>query len=324
MLLWRPIVMDPFVDLIHLLRPTATAWGSLEGSGQWGFSFRKRDDLLFFWLARGQCQLFRPHEAPVLLKSDDLILIRTSTPFSIASGPGAKLLDSEEEVRRSGSTKLVIGDGLRTDVIVRGGRFDFDTANEDLLTSMLPPLVHVAAENTYSSRIRSLMEMNQAESEAPGPGSTYIIAQLMELILIEILRSESSRYGNEQIGLFAGLADSVTSRALSAMHSRPSRDWTVAELAKLSAVSRSTFATRFQKRVGLGPIEYLQKWRMAIAKDELRSGRRSIGEIALAIGFQASSAFSAAFTRFEGCSPKRYAEIARTKEVNSLRTDKSR
>ena len=312
MLFWRPkSLMDPFVDLIQLLRPKATAWARLEASGPWGFSFRKRDDLLFFWIARGQCQLFRSNEAPVLLKSDDLVLICTSSPFSISSGPGAKVLDSEDEVRKSGSTKLVVGDGLKTDVIVHGGRFDFDTANKDLLAGMLPPLVHVAAENTSSSRIRSLMEMNRAESESPGPGSRYIIARLMELILVEILRNESLRIGDEQIGLFAGLADSVTSPALSAMHGKPNHDWTVAELARLAMVSRSTFATRFQKRVGVGPIEYLQKWRIALAKDELRLGHRSIGEIALAVGFQVPSAFSAAFTRAEGCSPKQYAEMTR-------------
>ncbi len=58
---------------------------------------------------------------------------------------------------------------------------------------------------------------------------------------------------------FAGLADQVTARAFSAMHSQPSRAWTVAELTRLSIVSRSTFATLFQERVGLGSIEYLQE-----------------------------------------------------------------
>ncbi|WP_446745371.1 AraC family transcriptional regulator [Silvibacterium acidisoli] len=310
--------MDPFVDLIQLLRPKATAWGRLESSERWGFSFRKRDDLLFFWLARGECQLILPHAEPLHLKQDDLILLRASTPFTIASDADVQPRDVEDEVSRSGSNNLIVGNRERADVILHGGRFDFDTANEDLLTSMLPPLVHVAAEDTSSSRVRSLMQMNHDESEASGPGSAYIIARLMELILIEILRGESLRVGKEQIGLFAGLADSVTSRALAAMHSEPGRNWTVAELARLSMVSRSTFATRFQKRVGMGPIEYLQHWRMALAKDELRLGRRSIGEIALAVGFQASSAFSAAFTRAEGYSPKRFAEIARTaKDIDS-------
>jgi AraC-like DNA-binding protein len=50
---------------------------------------------------------------------------------------------------------------------------------------------------------------------------------------------------------------------------------------------------------------------MALAKDELTQGARSIGEIAYAIGFQSSSAFTTSFTRMVGCSPKRYAQQAR-------------
>ena len=34
--------------------------------------------------------------------------------------------------------------------------------------------------------------------------------------------------------------------------------------------------------MGLGPIEYLQRWRMALAKDQLKSGTRGVGEIASA------------------------------------------
>jgi AraC-like DNA-binding protein len=95
--------------------------------------------------------------------------------------------------------------------------------------------------------------------------------------------------------------------ALSAMHGDIARDWTVASLARLCGVSRSKFATRFRDIVGMAPIEYLQHWRMAHAKDELRLGTKSIGTIALAMGFQSLSAFSTAFTRVVGCSPRRFA-----------------
>jgi hypothetical protein len=57
--------------------------------------------------------------------------------------------------------------------------------------------------------------------------------------------------------------------------------WTVSSLARLCGVSRSTFAARFRAIVGTGPIEYLLHWRMALAKDELSRGTRSIGEIGL-------------------------------------------
>ncbi len=55
--------------------------------------------------------------------------------------------------------------------------------------------------------------------------------------------------------------------------------------------------------MGLGPIEYLTNWRVALAKDELSCGTKSIGEIAVSVGFHSSSAFSTAFTRAVGCSP---------------------
>jgi len=298
--------MDPFLDLIRLLRPRATLWGRIDGAGRWGVGFRKRDDLLFCWLERGACQLTRPRRAPVPLQADDFVLIRSSTPFALTSDPRIEPEDSETIVAATHSTGIKLGTGTDAPVTLHGGRFVFDTANEDLLTGLLPPLVHVAASDMSSARVRALLSMNEAESRQPGPGSEFIIARLMELILVEILRSQALRVDPAHRGLLAGLADPVTARALSAMHRDVARGWTVSDLARLCGASRSTFAARFRNVVGTGPIDYLLHWRMAVAKDELRRGTRSIGEIALAVGFRSSSAFSTAFTRAVGCSPKRF------------------
>lgn len=303
--------MDPFLDLIRLLRPRATLWGGINGVGRWGVSFRKRDDLLFCWVERGECQLTRPLVAPVRLQSDDFILIRSTTPFTLTSDPTIEPEDSETVVAATMDTVLKLGEGADSPVTLRGGRFVFDTANEELLTGLLPSLVHIASGDTSSLRVCALLKMNETESLNPGPGSEFVIARLMELILVEILRCEALRVKPEPAGLLPGLADPVTARALSAMHRDVARDWTVADLARLCGASRSAFAVRFRQIVGTGPIEYLLHWRMALAKDELRLGTRSIGEIALAIGFQPSSAFSTAFTRAVGCSPKRFAVSTR-------------
>jgi AraC-like DNA-binding protein len=201
---------------------------------------------------------------------------------------------------------MKLGEGTDSPVTLHGGRFVFDTANEDLLTGLLPTMVHVAAGDKSSWRVRVLLRINEAESLQPEIGSKFMIARLMELVLFEILRDKSPAANQEQSGLLAGLADPITARALSAMHGNVAHDWTVGDIARLSGVSRSTLAGRFRKIVGTGPIEYLLHWRMALAKDELRRGTRSIGEIALAIGFRSSSAFSTAFTRAVGCSPKRF------------------
>lgn len=303
--------MDPFLDLIRLLRPRATLLGAgLDAFGRWGLSFQKRDDLLFCWVERGECLLTRPDCAPVRVQTGDFVLIRTSTSFTLTSDPTMAPVDSGVAVAAAKRHRLILGEGAESPMTLHAGKFVFDTANEDLLMALLPALVHITRGDAASDRVRSLLAMSEMESRSPGPGSEFIIVRLIELLLVEILRSNKMQLDKEPTGLLAGLADPVTARALAAMHKEVAYAWTVADLAKLCSVSRSSFAARFRAVLGVGPIEYLQHWRMALAKDELRLGRRSIGDIALAIGFQSQSAFSTAFTRAVGCAPKRYGAVA--------------
>ena len=254
----------------------------------------------------------RSHIDSVLLQTGDFALIRTSSPFSLTSDPELEPEDSETIVASMGSTELVVGESAGPLVVLRCGRFVFDTANEALLWSFLPSLLHVKAggsdERESSWRIRSLLEMNDAEGQHPGAGSEVVVSRLMELTLLEVLRSEVPRLAPGTKGLLSGLADPVVAKALSAMHHEVARAWTVAGLAKLCGVSRSTFATRFRDVMGVGPIEYLTAWRIAVAKDKLRYGAETVGEIAMSVGFQSSSAFSTAFSRIAGCSPKQFAK----------------
>lgn len=303
--------MDPLLDLIRLLRPRAALFGGgLDAVGQWGLGFRKRDDLLFCWLEQGECQLIRPDSAPVFLRQGDFLLIRTVTPFALTSDPSIDPTDSETAVAAAKNVRLSLGQGIDRPVTLHAGKFIFDTANEDMLAGLLPPLVHIASGDTSTARVRTLLTMNEMEAREPGPASEFIIVRLIELILVEIMRGDRWRVGTESTGLLAGLADPVTARALAAMHHDVAHDWTVDELARLCGVSRTRFATKFREIVGRAPIDYLLHWRMAFAKDELRRGKKSISEIAFAIGFQSASAFSTAFTRAVGCSPKRFARLS--------------
>ena len=298
--------MDPFLDLIRLLRPTAMLTAGLYATGRWGVSFRQRDDVLFCWVESGECLLVRADAAPLRLQAGDFVLVRTTTPFVLTSDSSVAPEDSETIVAATQDPVLRLDGGVGASTGLRGGRFVFDTTNEQLLTGLLPSLVHVSRDDSSSWRVQSLLKLNETESAVPGPGSDFIVTRLVEVILVELLRQEALRVDREQTGLLAGLGDPVTSRALSAMHGDVAHAWTVASLARSCNVSRSTFAAHFRKVVGVGPIDYLLRWRMTLAKDELRRGVRSSGEIAFAIGFQSSSAFSTAFTKATGCSPREY------------------
>ena len=108
-------------------------------------------------------------------------------------------------------------------------------------------------------------------------------------------------------GLLCGLADPRLAQALRQLHGDPAKPWTVAQLAKKAALSRSAFFERFTRAVGQPPMEYLLAWRMAVAKELLRGRELSIGQVAERVGYGSASTFSTAFSRCVGRAPGRYA-----------------
>jgi len=90
------------------------------------------------------------------------------------------------------------------------------------------------------------------------------------------------------------------------MHAQPGTRWTVAKLASAAGLSRSSFAARFEARLGVAPLEYLLQWRMQRARHALRSGTAPIGRLASELGYASESAFGNAFKRFFGRAPKSY------------------
>lgn len=297
--------MDPFVDFIQLLRPQATLWSRVETSGTWGLSFQPHDDVLFCWVEQGACYLVRQDSEPLAMGTNDFVLVRASVPFAFASSDAAMMTDSESTITGAGAVAR-LGTDARVDTVLRGGKFVFNTVNEQLLTGLLPEVTHVAASAEASERVRALLAMNEAECSRSGVGSDFVIARLMELILVEVLRTPNSEREGWQAGMLAGLRDPVISRALMGLHGDVARPWTTEMLARHCGTSRSALAERFARVVGYGPIAYLQQWRIAVAKEQLRRGHRTVGEIALLVGFQSSSAFSTAFKRAVGCSPSEF------------------
>jgi AraC-like DNA-binding protein len=77
----------------------------------------------------------------------------------------------------------------------------------------------------------------------------------------------------------------------------------VDELARGAALSRSALAERFTALVGEPPIQYLLRWRLALAARELRSGSDPISRIAERSGYESEAAFSRAFKREFGVPP---------------------
>ena len=182
-----------------------------------------------------------------------------------------------------------------------GGYFDFASPDASLLVSLLPALVHVRGVERLSVLVRLVGE----ESRAQRSGRELVLTRLVEVLLVEALRSA---HGDDAPpGLLRGLADARLAVAIRHMHGHPARPWTMAQLAKKAALSRSAFFERFTRAVGMPPMEYLLAWRMSVAKDLLRRNELSVAEVAERVGYGSASTFSTAFSRYEGQSPGRFA-----------------
>ena len=149
--------------------------------------------------------------------------------------------------------------------------------------------------------------MLSEDSKAERPGRELVLARLFETMLLEALRAVPGE--DAPPGLLSGLADSRLAAALRLMHSDPARPWSVEQLAKKAALSRSAFYERFTRAVGLAPMEYLLAWRMAVAKDLLRREELGLSEVAERVGYASASTFSTAFSRHVGQAPRRYARM---------------
>lgn len=136
------------------------------------------------------------------------------------------------------------------------GHCSFGSPDAALLVALLPQLVHVRGE----PRLATLVHMVGEEARAQRPAREVALAWLLEVLLIEALRSSAGTGASP--GLLRGLADPRLASAIRALHARPTRPWTVAELAKEAALSRSAFLERFDRTVGAAPMEYLRAWRL--------------------------------------------------------------
>ncbi|MCT4965149.1 helix-turn-helix transcriptional regulator, partial [Pseudomonas aeruginosa] len=85
----------------------------------------------------------------------------------------------------------------------------------------------------------------------------------------------------------------------------PAADWSLGDAARRLGVSPRTLTRAFQRETGLSFVQWLRRMRLLASLDALAAGH-SILEVALDLGYDSQSAFSAMFRRTLGVSPSLY------------------
>lgn len=293
---------DPLSEVIALLRPRTVFSKRISGAGRWGVRYSQFGQPSFCAVLEGSCRLAVDGELPRTLEAGDFVLLPATPGFTMSSFDQVTSEHIDPKLATAPTGEVRHGRrGGRPDVCMLGGYFVFDSPDAALWVSLLPTLVHVRGVERLSILVRLVGE----ESIERRPGRELVLARLVEVLLIEALRSTPG--ADAPSGLLRGLGDAQLASALRRMHGQLTRSWTVAQLAKTAALSRSTFFERFVRTIGLPPMEYLLAWRMAVAKDLLRRRELGIAEIAERVGYGSASTFSTAFSRHVGQPPSHYA-----------------
>ncbi|TDC40235.1 AraC family transcriptional regulator [Micromonospora sp. 15K316] len=295
--------MDPLEEVLALVGVTSRLSAAFAAGGRWAVRFDPPDGVKFNAVRRGNCLLTVDGvPEPVALAPGDCFLLTRPRAFTLAGDPdtppepaGPIFRAAVEGVARAGA-----GD----DAFLIGGAFSFTERARTLLLDALPPVIHVPAATPEAATVRWAVGEIDAELRATPLGGTLVAEHLALVMLIRILRLHLARTGGS--GWLAGLADPVLGPALRAMHAHPAQPWTVAELARVAAVSRSTLAARFREVVGRSPLEYLTGWRIELAADRIRRSDDTLASIARAVGYGSESALSVAFKRTTGVTPRAY------------------
>ncbi|WP_455925537.1 AraC family transcriptional regulator [Pseudomonas putida] len=187
----------------------------------------------------------------------------------------------------------------QVDVVVC--RFWFDASSFQAMVFALPWLIHIkqADAAAWSEGILHFMLLEANDTQ---PGGTLMVSRLIDLIVIRLLRTWVQQ--GEASGWLRALADARVARALKAIHEAPGQQWSIAGLAALAGMSRSSFCERFNTLVGRPPLRYQNEWRLTLARSMLLKGGRRVGEVGFAIGYGSEAAFSRAYKAFFGRSPR--------------------
>ena len=293
---------DPLSEVIALLQPRTVFSKRISGAGRWGVRYSEYGQPSFCAVLEGRCLLAVDGHPALTLEVGDFVLLPATPGFTLSGFEPVTPERIDPKVTASPTGEVRHGTrGGRPDVRLLGGYFVFDSPDAALLVSLLPAVLHVRGANRLTVLVRLVGE----ESGERKPGRDLVLTRLVEVLLIEALRSASGEHAPP--GLLRGLADPRLAPAIRLMHDRLGHSWTVEQLAKRAALSRSAFYERFTRIVGVTPMEYLLAWRMAIAKNLLRHHDVGLAEVAERVGYGSASTFSTAFSRHVGQPPGRYA-----------------
>jgi AraC-like DNA-binding protein len=193
------------------------------------------------------------------------------------------------------------------------GTYNFEGEVSRRLLDTLPSQL-VLRHDEWQTPVLRLLAAEMLRDEA---GQDAVLDRLLDLLLIDAVRTYLDRAEQAAPGWYRAQRDPVVAQALRLLQGSPAEAWTVGALAIQTRVSRATLARRFAEAVGQPPMEFLTQWRLTLAADLLLDPQETVASVARTVGYGSPYALSAAFKRERGISPHQHRTAQRRRVASA-------
>ena len=306
--------MDPVSDALRAVRLTGAYFYLVEAAGPWAVASVPARELVprilpeaehliaYHILVAGEIWGAIEGEPPVRMREGDVMLFPQGDAHVMSSGEGVGMHSARTTAASARYPEtLGLGPEAERDTTLVCGYLGCDVRPFNPVLTSLPR--QMLLTRVASGWLSQFPQQVVTESRAGRVGSGSMLTRMAELMFIEVVRRHVEQMTPEQTGWLAGLRDDVVGPAIAQLHAQPAHPWTLDELARTIASSRSVLAERFTRIVGVAPMLYLTRWRLQLAAERLARGSAKVAAIGAQVGYDSEAAFSRAFKRETGHSP---------------------
>jgi len=274
-------------------------------SQPWGVKIPAIPNSTMFHLSlNGQARI-RIGEHNLALQAGDFILLPHGQGHEIVdsnNSPAVNLFDQElQKISEHYETLTIKGNGPSSTTLC--GTVLFDGEISRALFSSMPEYILISGDSPAYPLIKTMVDAIQQEATSQAYAASLIISRLADVLILQSIRVWIAQVSENQPGWLLAHTDKRLAPAIAQIHGDPAAPLNIEQLAKLVGMSRTSFIDYFKKILGQPPKQYIQHWRLSLARELLRHSQRQVIAVALEVGYQSEAAFSRAYKAKFGAPP---------------------
>lgn len=231
----------------------------------------------------------------ILIVDDDPDILELHTRILESMASGCRILQAQDgrqalEVARKERPALILLDLMMPEM---DGFTVLETLQSDDSLRSIPTIV-------VTSQVLTEEDMERLNCGVVSVLNKGMFSARETLQHVTAALSRKHRPGTE--------AQRLVFKAMTYIHTNYRENVSRRDIACHVGVSERHLARCFQQEVGLAPITYLNRFRVKVAKLLLDTGRMSITNVAMEVGFSTGGYFTRVFRDEEGISPREYVQ----------------